>query len=201
MTSVIVVMIVLGLLVALVVKHNKKQRADGRGGGEHGYKRKPLMTGNELEFYHRLVKAVPAHIQVLPQVAMGGLVESAAEELAAKRKHFWRFGAMRVDFTLYNVAQNTVDLLIELDDRTHQKPRDEKRDEMTRAAGYHTLRFESGSKPTVDQLRVHLLPHLRPTEEARRGNPSVHAIMARRALGAVDGTAESAETNVTSLPE
>jgi very-short-patch-repair endonuclease len=50
--------------------------------------------------------------------------------------------------------------LIELDDRLHSRIKDTRRDTMTRAAGYTTLRYNSWAKPSTGEL-IQTLEHLR----------------------------------------
>jgi len=53
-------------------------------------------------------------------------------------------------------------IVSELDDRTHDAGSDRKRDAITNAAGYQTLRFQSKHKPTVVEL-ADLFAKLLPT--------------------------------------
>ncbi len=46
----------------------------------------------------------------------------------------------------------TIVALIELDDSTHVASADRKRDAITKAAGYQTLRFQSRQKPTEHEI-------------------------------------------------
>ncbi|KAA0080933.1 hypothetical protein CIW54_22985, partial [Paraburkholderia sp. T12-10] len=61
LAMVVVVVAVFVILAALA-----RLTANGRTGS---YKRRNLLTDNELEFFDRLVKALPAHY-IFPQVAM-----------------------------------------------------------------------------------------------------------------------------------
>lgn len=114
---------------------------------------KPLLTKNELEFYHRLRQAVP-ELQIFPQVAMNAflrpLTEGNSDSYASIRA---RFAQKHVDFLLCEPQSLEIYVIVELDDRTHSISRDEERDAMTGEAGYRTLRISSREKPSVAELR------------------------------------------------
>ncbi|CAE6795038.1 hypothetical protein R70006_05032 [Paraburkholderia domus] len=115
------------------------------------------MTGNEREFFGRLLAAFPeAH--VFPQVALSALIEPRAD---VRSKWFWRdfrrISQKRVDYAVYSREMKLL-AVIELDDRTHNSRKDAERDSMTASAGIRTLRFQSRSKPDVKVLRQALFP-------------------------------------------
>ena len=116
------------------------------------FRKKRLLTPNEVEFFHRLRQALPDY-HVFPQVSMGALMSpgsgvSKQDYLPVRN----RFASKIVDFVIVDDEVNPV-ALIELDDRTHSAEQDARRDAMTQAAGYTTLRYQSRSKPTPDQIR------------------------------------------------
>lgn len=125
--------------------------------------RKPFLTANEREFYHRLTRALPTH-PIFVQVCFGALIAvdsrvSYHKQFSIRRRFAWKIA----DFVI--CAPYTLDplVIIELDDSTHDASRDRKRDAMTNAAGYQTLRFQSKHKPTVAELTdlfAKLLPSL-----------------------------------------
>lgn len=120
-------------------------------------KAKSPLTPNEVEFYRRLQKALP-EFDVMPQVAMSSLIDT---DLAEDHPEYWaqrhRFAQKVVDFVVYRRKPVGVIALIELDDRTHDANKDAMRDAMTREAGLVTLRFESRSKPSVEEIRRKVL--------------------------------------------
>ena len=122
-------------------------------GSKSRYAAKALLTANEKEFFHRLCKALPNY-HVFPQVSMGQLIatrklqgDRANEHLRARN----RYAQKAVDFVIAD-ADLKVLALVELDDRTHDAERDRRRDELTRSAGYATLRYASRDKPTAWQI-------------------------------------------------
>jgi hypothetical protein len=117
------------------------------------YKAKAVLTPNETEFYLRLKRALPRHI-VLAQVSMGALIQPGISSRENNQEFFKlraTFAQKIVDYVVCDAELNVL-ALVELDDKMHDKQKDAKRDAMTRAAGYTTLRFESRRKPTEAEI-------------------------------------------------
>lgn len=128
------------------------------------YLKKPLLTNNEKEFYGRIKKAIP-EFTVFTQVSMGALMNGkhvSGNHIRTRAK----FAQKIVDFVITDDNCEVL-LLIELDDRMHDKAKDRHRDSMTRAAGYTTLRFESRAKPSVSQLRTAILRGIHASSKQR----------------------------------
>lgn len=110
---------------------------------------KSLMTGNEREFCGRLRRALGPRYDVVPQVAMGALIDVA---LPRTHPQFWptveRFSRKIVDFVVCERGSMRVVAVVELDDRTHDAERDRQRDALMLEAGIRTLRWDSRSKPS-----------------------------------------------------
>jgi hypothetical protein len=113
---------------------------------------KPLLTGNETEFFHRLQRALPAY-QVFPQVAFAAILTDDGKLSSSAR---WsvraRFDRKIADFVICERGSLKIVALIELDDRTHNASGDRQRDAITKAAGYRTFRFESKRKPSEKEI-------------------------------------------------
>lgn len=62
------------------------------------------------------------------------------------------FNKKIIDFIIYSKDQKIV-AVIELDDKTHDKDKDDKRDAMLSQAKYNLYRFDSRKKPTVKELK------------------------------------------------
>jgi Protein of unknown function (DUF2726) len=111
-------------------------------------RRKPLLTPNETEFFHRLQRALPAY-HVFPQVPFAALLTVDSK---LSRKARWsirnRFDRKIADFVVCERDGLQVVAIIELDDRTHDAKADRERDAITNAAGYQTYRFQSKKKPS-----------------------------------------------------
>ena len=114
--------------------------------------RKPLMTENEKAFFRTLQRALPGH-HVFPQVSFGAFLTVDGNLTQQKR---WavrsRFDRKMADFVVCDRETCDIVALVELDDRTHSAARDRKRDELTKAAGYQTIRFHSKQKPTESEI-------------------------------------------------
>jgi very-short-patch-repair endonuclease len=114
--------------------------------------RKPLMTENEKEFFQRLQRALPRR-HVFPQVSFAAFLTDDGKLTQQKR---WsvrsRFARKIADFVVCDRETLDIVALVELDDRTHSRTADSRRDELTEAAGYQTFRFQSKQKPTEAEI-------------------------------------------------
>lgn len=114
------------------------------------YRRRAVMTPNEVEFFGRIARALPG-LHVCPQVAMHALIEPTSTNAKTRLLDFRRVSQKVVDYAVFD-AQWSVVVVIELDDRTHVASRDAARDGYMAAARIHTLRYQSRAKPTEAQL-------------------------------------------------
>lgn len=116
------------------------------------YLPKQLLTDNELEFYGRLLDALPRDA-IFIQVAMGALMEPRVPE---GHPDFWhvrnKFSQKFVDFVVCDPTTLDVVAIIELDDRTHDPVKDAERDSMLASAGYTVLRWQSTHKPSPSEI-------------------------------------------------
>ena len=114
--------------------------------------RKALMTPNEIEFFRRLQRALPAYA-VFPQVSFGAfLTDDGRLSQSARWSVRARFDRKIADFVICDRRTLRIVALVELDDSTHTARADRRRDAITQAAGYQTLRFQSRRKPTEAEL-------------------------------------------------
>lgn len=115
------------------------------------YAARPLMTDNEREFFARLRTALPG-MTICPQVAMSSVVTTApsvpTKSIRSVRNTFDR---KVIDFVVMDDAGRVV-AVIELDDRTHSRARDEARDAIVGAAGLVTMRYASRAKPSPEEI-------------------------------------------------
>lgn len=119
------------------------------------YKQRKLMTDNEAEFFGRLVVALPEHY-IFPQVAMSALLESASGDKKIAHSDRGRIAQHRVDYVVCTRSCELV-AVVELDDKTHSRAKDQLRDARLRQAGIRTIRFQSREKPRVDAIRAMVL--------------------------------------------
>ena len=114
------------------------------------YRRQPIMTANEREFYGRLVAACP-DCQIWPQVPILALVRPEAKE---GTRAFWLAFRMisntRVDWVIARDME--VLAIVELDDRTHDARKDARRDQVLKSCGYRVIRFGSKNRPDPQQI-------------------------------------------------
>lgn len=122
-----------------------------------------LMTARERDVISIIEAAVP-HCRVHAQVAMGALIDCKSGLTRAQRTSVRnRFDRKVVDFVVEEKSSGDVVALIELDDRTHSDAKDRARDEITRAAGYRTLRLPADKRPDASGVRAQLLSALTET--------------------------------------
>ncbi len=155
LAMVVVVVAVFVILAALA-----RLTANGRTGS---YKRRNLLTDNELEFFDRLVKALPAHY-IFPQVAMSALLEASSGDKKIAHSDRLRIAQQRVDYVICDSRCKVV-AVVELDDRTHSRTKDNVRDSRLEKAGIRTVRFQSRNKPTIDLIRTSVLHADRESEQ------------------------------------
>lgn len=156
--AVAVVAIVLIVLVGLTRTHARKVDRSG------SYKRRALMTDNELEFFGRLVAALPDHY-IFPQVAMSALLEPTSPDKKLAQSDRNRISQLRIDYVVCNRRCEVV-AVVELDDKTHSRAKDKVRDERLAQVAIRTVRFQSRQKPAADVIRAAILPAAAPAPAA-----------------------------------
>jgi hypothetical protein len=147
-------LILVVLLVTFVLALMKKTKGTDRTGT---YKRRKLMTDNEEEFFGRLVVALPDHY-IFPQVAMSALLDTASSDKRTAHGDRLRIAQQRVDYVVCTRRCEVV-AVVELDDRTHSRPKDQLRDARLAQAGIRTVRFQARQKPRVEAIRAMVLGH------------------------------------------
>ena len=147
------ILLALVLLAFLAFVFLAVQAKGAKGKSRAGaYRRRKLMTDNELEFFGRLVAALPDYY-IFPQVAMSALIEAASSDKKRAHGDRLRIAQQRVDYVVCTQAGELV-AVIELDDRSHSSNKDQLRDSRLEQAGIRTVRFQSRSKPTPAVIRV-----------------------------------------------
>lgn len=132
---------------------------------------KRFITPNELEFLHRLRRALPG-FEVLPQVSMGALLDP---DLPAGHPRIWtlrRLFAMKiVDYVICEPATLRVVAVVELDDQSHDEKyeKDARRDVLLASAGIPTLRWESKAKPSEADIATRVRKLRSPPSVSRAG--------------------------------
>jgi len=139
-----------------------------KGGGEWAYSAKPVLTPMELVVFSRLRQVFPEYT-VLAQVSLSQVVHINA---TGKRRQamFNRVSAKSVDFALCQHDFRIV-VAIELDDKTHDRPIQRKRDadknRVMEAAGIPLLRWRQHTFPSSQELRREVDVAIRTANEAK----------------------------------
>lgn len=114
---------------------------------------KKFMTGNEIEFFSRLNRALP-EFHVFPQVSMGALLQP---DVPSNHYRYWTirdtFAQKICDFVVCDRKSLSPLFIIELDDRMHDFDKDAVRDDIVAKGAFKTVRFWSRKKPTQDEIR------------------------------------------------
>ncbi|MGH8854636.1 MAG: DUF2726 domain-containing protein [Telluria sp.] len=147
----IVVVVLIVALIAIVIG---QALVKGAGKGE-AYASRQLMTENEAEFFGRLIVAFPDHY-IFPQVALSALIEAAAKNTKRAYSDHLRIAQQRVDYVVCDRNCQVI-AVVELDDKTHSRKKDQVRDARLQQAGIRTVRFQSKNKPSVEVVRATVL--------------------------------------------
>ena len=152
MKTLLVIVILLMLAAVFAAVLFKGTKGTNRSGS---YQRRKLMTDNELEFFGRLVAALPDHY-IFPQVAMSALIEAASGNKKQAHSDRLRIAQQRADYVVCTKSGDVV-AVVELDDKTHSHAKDQLRDSRLEQAGVRTVRFQSRNKPTPAAILVAVL--------------------------------------------
>lgn len=139
--------IILGVIF-LVVSFFKKSSGSSNVNGVD-YSSKPLMTGNEIEFFGRLTRALPQYY-VFPQVSLGAILNGTIEGKATFQSRSF-FSQKIADYVVCDRKMKII-AIVELDDVTHDSEKDKKRDAVLNAAGYTVIRWHSKRKPSMEEI-------------------------------------------------
>ncbi len=122
------------------------------------YKKKLLLTKNEWAFYKGL-KPVADELgySVLAKIRVADLVEVNVKDNNDFMKYYNKINKKHIDFVLAKPENLQIELLIELDDGSHdskQKSRDEFVDALYKQTGYKLLRVRGagGIKEKIEEL-------------------------------------------------
>lgn len=147
-----VFLLLIVVAVILIGAQLKGQKGADRAGM---YRSRKLMTDNEEEFFGRLVVALPDHY-VFPQVAMSALLQTASSNGKKAHGDRLRIAQQVVDYVVCTKRCEVV-AVVELDDRTHSRAKDQLRDSRLEQGGIRTVRFQARDKPKVGAIRAIVL--------------------------------------------
>jgi len=136
------------------------------------HRRGELLTINERKFYFSLRQALAGQYAIFAMVRIADLLKV---ESGATQRQAWqnRINAKHIDFVLCDVDTLEVVLAIEVDDRSHQRPDRQRRDQFVddafQAAGLSLLRVPAraaySAREIQEQVRTYL-PLRRSSERA-----------------------------------
>lgn len=118
------------------------------------YKSRRILTPNEIEFYNRMVTALPEYV-VHTQIAMSALIEPRVDRMEDGSEYMRlraKFSQKYVDFVVCRPGKLEVVAIVELDDITHDEAKDALRDEMLEGAFYNVVRWHSRAKPDKEEI-------------------------------------------------
>jgi very-short-patch-repair endonuclease len=118
----LIIIVAIGLLLLVVLsKFYKTHKAS------LPYTKTPLLTASELQFFAILESVLPDHCYLLTQVRLANLV-TIKPGLGFSWKHFNPIGMKCVDFVICDHATMRPLLVVELDDRSHDRVERQERD-------------------------------------------------------------------------
>lgn len=121
---------------------------------------KPVLTEAEVRLCHSLERAVDGKYLVWPQLPLWTFVDVRSADAGVVAVLNNRINLKRVDFTLVDPQTRTIHKVIELDDRSHQRPERQHRDtfvEMVlKQAGVPLLRIPVAKAYDTQALRAQL---------------------------------------------
>jgi very-short-patch-repair endonuclease len=132
------------------------------------YRARVLMSPAEREAYARLLRASPENL-IFGQVQFCRAIEPKA---GAHRRWRLRIAQLSADFVICR-PDTSVLAVVEIDDRTHdraiQRKRDRKKDAACRAAGIPIIRWQARQLPSSEEMRRQLT-----SEAAIAGGRTAH---------------------------
>ena len=128
---------------------------DAAPGDTRLYAQARPLTEPEQTLYWRLVEALPECV-ILAQVSFSRFMKPTPPEGALEARQYRalyaRISQKTIDF-LVCLKDFTVVAAVELDDSTHEKERDVRRDELLKSAGITPLHLKVEHIPSVEALR------------------------------------------------
>lgn len=150
-----------GIILVALVAFVMLSAASGRD-SDLPVEPKRLMTARELEAFRHLRSLFPNY-HVAPQVAMGAIIQTRSglgSSLRTKIRN--EFDRKIVDFVVVEPETGKIAFLIEIDDSSHRADKDSRRDAITKAAGYRTIRHRAGAKVDRASLQATIRQALEP---------------------------------------
>ncbi|MCF7863820.1 MAG: DUF2726 domain-containing protein [Kiritimatiellales bacterium] len=125
-------------------------------------KQKYLLTKTELQFYRTLQVAIGEKYQIMCQVSLSQVIQTAPMSPKDRQTAFNKISRKVLDFVLCDPRNLSIVAAIELDDSSHNRNdriyRDQELNEMLEDAGIPLIRFQSKVSYTTDQITHKLAP-------------------------------------------
>ncbi len=135
------------------------QRIQGLFEKYQPYRARALMSAPEREAYARLLRATPENL-IFGQVQFCRAIEPKA---GAHRRWHLRIAQLSADFVICR-PDTSVLAVVEIDDRSHdraiQRKRDRKKHAACKAAGIPLIRWQARRLPTSEEMRRQLTSEL-----------------------------------------
>ena len=159
-------------LVALIVLVTLIRGTRARSAG-YAYHRKPLLSPWERTAFSTLARQLRPGQHLCPQVRLADLLAVTARGPNARQTALNRVASKSVDFVVVDIATGDARLVIELDDRSHDRPdrrdRDALVDAALRVAGIPIARFRPGQRIDLgEHLQASAFPQLKAAGSTRR---------------------------------
>ena len=158
----IALIVAIFLLIVVVALLRKLHRGEGP---LPYFSREFLLSRGEGVFYHALRRALPPHLMICPKVRMGDVIHCSGE--AWKAGFGGKIAQKHVDFILADTDTTAIALVIELDDRSHQRADRQERDQFVdrafAAAGIPMLRVPAAAAYDVRTLRAQIAELMKDT--------------------------------------
>jgi hypothetical protein len=140
--TIVVAVIVLGGFGIWLAMHRE---------GRVRYRKKALLTGCELEFFHRLRQALPECV-VAPQVGLAALIEPAGIG-PGRQTALSLLATRRVGYAVFDEQMQLL-TIVELNHGSRRKRADMAMDRYLTEAGLRTVRFNSRQLPSDVRIRA-----------------------------------------------
>ena len=146
------------LVVAGVVQYLKTMQKKGRGAGHRYESQKALMSPGELKFFGALEAAVGSRYRVFAKVRLADIVQPARTgDRSAWHAAFGVIKSKHVDFAVCEPDTMEFRLVVELDDKSHERSdraeRDQKVDEILEQAGIPVLHYPARAGYSAEEIR------------------------------------------------
>lgn len=147
----LVPLLLIGAVLLFIVLALQNMKPGGRA--KLPVETKPLMSANERQIIALLEEAVP-QARVHAKVGMGAIVKTRTGLSQRERMSVrGRFSQKIVDFVLEDRASGRILALVEHNSRRSESSDRAKRDAITDAAGYTTIRLPDTRRPTAAGVR------------------------------------------------